>query len=218
MSRCSAAEPRAASRRKGTALRPSLVQSFSGVIGSPFSDDAAHFNAAIEPGAVDLRSVNRASQQLLEVPAWEVEPSAGEHHFADLEALADEVAQRHPARREIAAVLCGRKLDLLAGSRRITPRDCLEHFHFDQRHLARIRLWRVGAGAIEIAIAFNAPAGDKLALLELLHHERCSRRDMNVQQAAGPAHSCLTWPSCSAGSLPLAADDDTIPPPAVRAG
>src|SRR4029450_12015007 len=139
--------------------------------------------------------VNRASQELLEVPAGDLRRAAGEHAFAVLEALADEVAQRHPARREIAAVLCGRKLDLLAGSRRITPRDCLEHFHFDQRHLARIGLWRVGAGAVEIAIAFNAAAGDKLGLLELLHRERCSRRDMKGEQAAGPAHSCLPWPS-----------------------
>src|SRR5262249_43201893 len=68
---------------------------------------------------------------------------------------ADEVAQRHAPRGEIAAMVDGRKLYLLAGSRRITARNRLEHFHLDQRDFARIGFDRVRAGAAEISIAFD---------------------------------------------------------------
>jgi hypothetical protein len=85
-------------------------------------------------------------------------------------------------------MICRRKLDLLARSRRITPRDRVEHFHFDERHLARVEFWRVGAGSVEIAIAFDAAAGDELGFIELLHRKRCSFRDVNMKQAPRPAH------------------------------
>ncbi len=94
------------------------------------ADNPADLDAAIEPGAIDQWRVNRPRQQLLQIPTGKIQPPAGEHRFADFEALPDEVAERYADRREIAAMICGRKLDLLTRSRRITPRDCLEHFHF----------------------------------------------------------------------------------------
>ena len=102
------------------------------------ADKAADFDSAIEHGAIEEGRVNRPPQQLLQILAGKVQPPAGEHRFAELETPADEVAERHANRREIAAMLFGRKLDLLARSRRIAPRDRLEHFPFDERHLARI--------------------------------------------------------------------------------
>src|SRR5262249_29964863 len=81
----------------------------------------------------------------------------------------------------------GRKLHLLAGSRRITARNRLEHFHLDKRDFACIRFDRVRAGAAEISIAFDPSAGDKRREFKLLHRKRCSCGNMDVEQAARPA-------------------------------
>src|SRR5262249_2557519 len=152
------------------------------------ADSSADLDPAIEPGAVEQRGIDRPRQQLLEVLAEEVQPSTAEHRLADLEALADEVIERHAERRQIAAMFSGRNLNLLARRRRVAAGDRVEHFHFDERHLARVRFWRVGADAIEIPIAFDPAAGDQLGFVELLHRERGSFGDMNMEQAAGPAH------------------------------
>src|SRR6516165_4388450 len=138
------------------------------------ADDPADLDPAIESGAVEQRGIDRPRQQLLEILTGEVQPSTAQHRFADLEALADEVIERHAERRQIAAMF--------------SARDRVEHFHFDERDLARVGFWRVGADAIEIPIAFDPATGDQLGFVELLHRERGSFGDMNMEQAAGPAH------------------------------
>src|SRR5262249_49506007 len=96
-----------------------------------FSNGAADLDTAIEPRAIKQRRIDRPPQQLLEISARKIQTSADEHRLADLEAPADQVVERHAERREVAAVIGGRKLHLLARRRRITPRDRLQHFHFD---------------------------------------------------------------------------------------
>src|SRR5262249_11983825 len=119
------------------------------------ADDSADLDPAIEPGAVEQRGIDRPRQQLLEVLAGKVHPSAAQHRLADLEALADEMIERHPESREIAAMFSGRNLNLLAWKQRIAAGDRVEHFHFDERDLAHVGFWRIGADAIEIPIAFD---------------------------------------------------------------
>src|SRR5260370_27475167 len=85
-------------------------------------------------------------------------------------------------------MISGRKLDLLARKWWIAARHRVEHFHLDERHLAHIGLRRVGAGSVEIAITFDPAASDDLGLIKLLHLQRCSLRDVNMEQAARPAH------------------------------
>src|SRR6516164_6343865 len=120
-----------------------------------FADGPAELDSAIEPGAVEQRGKDRPCQQLLEVLAGKVQPSTAQHRLADLEALADELIERHAERREIAAMFCGRNLNFLAWKRRIAAGDRVEHFHFDERHLAHVGVLRVGADAIEIPVAFD---------------------------------------------------------------
>src|SRR5215468_5493117 len=63
--------------------------------------------------------------------------------------------ERHAERGEIAAMFSGRNLNLLAWKRRVAAGDRVEHFHFDERDLAHVGFWRIGADAIEIPIAFD---------------------------------------------------------------
>src|SRR5215469_18435463 len=63
------------------------------------ADDPAELDPAVEPGAIEQRGIDRPRQQLLEVLAGEVQPSTAQHRFADLEAPADEVIERHAERR-----------------------------------------------------------------------------------------------------------------------
>src|ERR1700757_1875340 len=169
-----------------------------------FADGPAELDSAIEPGAVEQRGIDGSRQQLLEVLAGKVQPSTPEHRLADLEALADEMIERHAERREIAAMFSGRNLNLLAWKRRIAAGDRVEHFHFDERHLAHVGFWRVGADATEIPIAFDPATGDQLGFVELLHRERRSFGDMNMEQAAGPAHRVSPGRSFVSGDRPCA--------------
>src|SRR5262249_56818607 len=90
------------------------------------ADGPADFDPAVEPGAVEQRGIDRPRQQLLEILAGEVQPSTAQHRLADLEALADEVIERHPERRQIATMFSGRNLNLLAWKRRVAPGDRAE--------------------------------------------------------------------------------------------
>src|SRR5215470_4813773 len=179
-------------------MRPSVVERRDRVA---FADGPAELDSAIEPGAVEQRGIDRPCQQLFEIFAGKVQPSTAEHRLADLEALADEMIERHPERGEIAAMFSGRNLNLLAWKRRVAAGDRVEHFHFDERHLAHVGFWRVGADAIEIPIAFDPATGDQLGFVELLHRERRSFGDMNMEQAAGPAH-CVSPGRSFAGGVP----------------
>src|SRR5260221_11135833 len=111
------------------------------------ADGPAELDSAIEPGAVEQRGIDRPCQQLLEVLARKVQPSTAQHRLADLEALADEMIKRDPKRREIAAMFCGRNLNLLAWKRRIAAGGGVEPFHFDERHLPHFGVWQVGDAA-----------------------------------------------------------------------
>src|SRR5215467_8945738 len=180
-----------------------------------FADGPAELDPTIEPGAVEQRGIDRPCQQLLEVLAGKVQPSTAQYRLADLEALADEMIERHAERGEIAAMFSGRNLNLLAWKRRVAAGDRVEHFHFDERHLAHVGFWRVGADAIEIPIAFDPATGDQLGFVELLHRERRSFGDMNMEQAAGPAHHVSPGRSFAGGDQHCARV--LIPPPAATA-
>src|ERR1700746_2858777 len=114
-----------------------------------FADGSAELDSAIEPGAVEQRGIDRPRQHLLEVLARKVQPSTAQHRLADLEALADEMIERHAERRKIAAMFSGRNLNLLAWKRRIAAGDRVEHFHFDERHLAHVGFLGGGGAGLE---------------------------------------------------------------------
>src|SRR5215813_3276834 len=118
------------------------------------ADSSADLDPAIEPGAVEQRGIDRPRQQLLEILAGEVQPSTAQHRLADLEALADEVIERHPERRQIATMFSGRNLNLLAWKRRVATGDRVEHLHFDERDLAHIGFWR----EVPIPLKYRSPS------------------------------------------------------------
>src|SRR6201993_2646073 len=99
-----------------------------------FADGPAELDSAIEPGAVEQRGIDRPRQQFLEVLARKVQPSTAQHRLADLEALADEMIERHAERREVAAMFCGRNLNLLAWKRRVAPGGRGAALPFDEGH------------------------------------------------------------------------------------
>src|SRR5215468_5473249 len=101
-----------------------------------FADGPAELDSTIEPRAVEQRGIDRPCQQLLEVLAGKVQPSTAQHRLADLEALADEMIERHAERREIAAMFCGRNLNFLARKRRVAGGGRRGPFHFHVRDLA----------------------------------------------------------------------------------
>src|SRR5262245_29845249 len=194
-------EPQRSRSRRG----PSAVERRDRVA---FANGPAELDAAIEPGAVEQRRIDGPPQQLLKVPAGEVHASTDQHRLADLEALTDQVVERHAERRQVAAMFSRRKLDLLARKRRVAPGNRVEHFHFDEGHLAHVGFWRVGADAVEIPIAFDPAASDQLGFVELLHRERRSLGDMNMEQAAGPAHRVSpNRRSCAATNIPRSSHD-----------
>src|SRR5262245_4356802 len=115
-------------------------------------------------------------------------------------------------------MFCGRNFDLLAWKRRIAASHRVEHFHFDERDFAHIWFWRVGADSIEISIAFDSATGDKLGFVELLHLGRCSFGDMNMEEAAGPAHRVSPRRLvCGDQRSAILQGRVLIPPPAVTA-
>src|SRR2546426_9846193 len=87
----------ACNARSGAAITRHCPHQWGAVMPDPsvvrdrvaFADGRAELDPAIEPGAVEQRRINRSAHQLLEVPAGEVQAATGQHHLANLEALAD---------------------------------------------------------------------------------------------------------------------------------
>ena len=68
-------------------------------------------------------------------------------------------------------------------------RGIVEHFLFDERHLAEVGFLRVSALAGKVPIALDAATRDAVGFFQLLHLIACRLGDMDVQQRAAPANA-----------------------------
>src|SRR5262249_61852226 len=94
---------------------------------------AAVLDAAFEPGAVVDRQIDRSLQQFFEIFAGKVQATAAQHNLTDAKPLADQVAERHPAHRQIATMLTRLDRDGAGLDRRIVARERLQYLDFEQR-------------------------------------------------------------------------------------
>src|SRR5262245_43584921 len=104
--------PRASAERRrppdatieAVASRCSIVERLDDVAAV---DRAALLDPAIEPGAIVDRQIDRSFQQLFKIFAGKVQTAALQHDVTDPKSFPDQVAERHPAHRQIAPMLAG---------------------------------------------------------------------------------------------------------------
>ncbi len=112
--------------------------------------------------------------QLLQVVARLTELDAAAFDGPDAEALPDERVQPHAAGRELAARLAGGERDPVLGGQE------LQLLALDERQLPL----GVGAG-LEVAVALQARAGDRLHPVDRVHGTRLDRGEVDGDDRGG---------------------------------
>lgn len=168
------------------------------------ADSATLLDPAIESGPIVQREIDRSTEKFLQVSARKIEPAGDEDAVADAETAADQMIEWNPNHGEVAAMVGRFQLDGAELKWRIVACQRLQYFHFEHCYLAKhIGLSRISASAEKIPVVFDAAACDKICFSNLLHRERCGRRDMDMQKpAAGPlrpAFSLFGKPRCCHG-------------------
>src|SRR5262245_45116344 len=168
---------------EAVAARRSIVEWFDDVAAV---DRAALLDPAIEPGAVVDRQIDRPLQQLFKIFTGKVQTTAAQHDSTHTKSLPDQVAERHPAHRQIATMLTRLDCDGAGLDRRIVAGQSLQYLDFEQRDIAHIGLHRIRARAEEVAVALDAAARNEIRVLQLLHFQRFRGCDVNVQEPSAP--------------------------------